>query len=505
MKKPLSLFSTLLIGFTAITHADPSDNPLPKLHVINNQFVDGQGRTVILHGLNEMNKQPPYTPSAIGFDERNIQFIADHGFNVVRLGVFWAGIQPTPGSYDTAYLNNIKQTITLLAKHNIYTFVDFHQDSYSTLHNGAGEPEWAALGVGPFTNFGFPANNFGGMKEKGQTVGPQVDEDYDYFWQNKSGNLGIGVQTLYTTMLSYTASYLKGTPGIIGYELMNEPFPGSDWRACFPKLNVRAGCYTFEKQELVPFTKRAIQAIRAADPDATIFYEPVVFTVMGAPTFIGDLHSQNLVFSFHNYDTLNKNLPFKDKYDMELPFKNAQNQLLINHAAPLMSEFDAQTPTPKELATLLDLADHYQTSWTDWAYTNNPGYTFTKTAVAPSDPRVQGLVLDATKPLINTNVNWTRLAELTRPYPQAIAGKLLSYSYDTQNNTFTLLYAAKTITGKKISESSVTTIYVPQLNYPNGYQVKINGATVTSAKNSSQLTVKNNSDSLLVKIVVTTT
>jgi len=62
-------------------------------------------------------------------------------------GVIWAGVEPEPGVFDTAYIDSIQQTVQTLADHGIYTILDFHQDEYSSAYGGEGAPAWAAQSV----------------------------------------------------------------------------------------------------------------------------------------------------------------------------------------------------------------------------------------------------------------------------------------------------------------------------------------------------------------------
>src|SRR5262249_33970080 len=55
-------------------------------------LTDSTGRVVILHGVNMVAKRPPYVPAAVGFDADDAQFLAQHGFRAVRLGVIWKAI-----------------------------------------------------------------------------------------------------------------------------------------------------------------------------------------------------------------------------------------------------------------------------------------------------------------------------------------------------------------------------------------------------------------------------
>src|SRR5688572_8156811 len=79
-------------------------SPPSALHQTGRWLVDAEGRAVILHGVNQVSKLPPYLPSAIGFGADDVAAIAAEGFNTVRTGLAHKGFVPTPGVYDTAYL-----------------------------------------------------------------------------------------------------------------------------------------------------------------------------------------------------------------------------------------------------------------------------------------------------------------------------------------------------------------------------------------------------------------
>ena len=76
--------------------------------------------------------------------------MAGIGWNVARLLVSWSRVEPRPGAYDEAYLDKIAADVRLLARHRIYSIIDFHQDAWGpTLAAGRGEvcpPGSPALG-----------------------------------------------------------------------------------------------------------------------------------------------------------------------------------------------------------------------------------------------------------------------------------------------------------------------------------------------------------------------
>ena len=57
-------------------------------------LTDEHGRVVVLHGVNMVNKLPPYDPAAIGFGVDDARFLGAEGFNTVRLGIVWKAVEP---------------------------------------------------------------------------------------------------------------------------------------------------------------------------------------------------------------------------------------------------------------------------------------------------------------------------------------------------------------------------------------------------------------------------
>ncbi|MGZ6641646.1 MAG: hypothetical protein ACXVFT_07385 [Solirubrobacteraceae bacterium] len=123
-------------------------------------IVDGAGRALLARGINVVAKRPPYTPASIGFGSDDAAFLQRNGFDAVRLGVLYAGVEPRPGAYDDGYLASIARTIAVLHRHHIRALLDFHQDMYNERYQGEGFPDWAALddGLPAEPKAGFPGN-----------------------------------------------------------------------------------------------------------------------------------------------------------------------------------------------------------------------------------------------------------------------------------------------------------------------------------------------------------
>ena len=109
-------------------------------------FVDGAGRQILLNGVNLVNKNPE--EQYIGKEgPETFQNFKKWGFNVIRLGIIWDGLEPEPGIYNEAYLKKIDQQIEWAKAAGLYVFLDMHQDLFSVKYSD-GAPQWATLDEG---------------------------------------------------------------------------------------------------------------------------------------------------------------------------------------------------------------------------------------------------------------------------------------------------------------------------------------------------------------------
>ncbi|WP_281985132.1 cellulase family glycosylhydrolase [Thalassorhabdomicrobium marinisediminis] len=447
----------------------------------NGRFmVDGSGRTLMIHGVNQVNKQPPFDHISLGFDESHAAFLKDYGFNGIRLGILWAGVEPTRGQYDLEYLESIRQTVRMLDFHGFHVLLDLHQDAFSTKNGGSGYPEWAALGGGNPSKLPFPLMYF-------DTEDNAVAQDFDAFWRNADG-----VQDSYMDMLELVVATLGDEDGVLGIEFMNEPFPGTSWTDCgsftsgqVPPWDFSEGCVEFDSTTLTDFYKRAAARVRAVNQDIMVAYDELGIGGIGAPGHIGDIEDDNKVFSWHNYNS----------YDYASIFENAEDHQKSSGAAMLMTEFGASTDTDS-FAEVLTLADSHLMSWMFWTYSNNPPYPISGDGLLPPEGELQGLVYDLSQPMNAQNLSKDRAVNLdlerveflSRPYPQLTAGIPQSLEYDDATGVLKYRWTIEGYTG----DSPHTQIYLPEHRFPNGYEVEArNSVVISGPPNASLLVLKN--------------
>lgn len=460
-------------------------SPGTGLSTTGTWITNGDGQVVILHGVNEVYKIAPYDPAASGFNEDDAEFLATNGFNVVRLGVIWAAVEPQPGVYDTAYLASLKQTVQMLADHGIYTLLDMHQDLYSSTFAGEGAPEWATQTGGlPNQNFGFPGSYY---------LNPAMNYAWTRFWNNAESPTGLGLQDAYAQMWENVAGYFSGNPAVIGYDVINEPFPGFSW------LPTLLGSPHFGYQQLTPFYNQVIAGIRAVDPTTAVYIEPAnpavseILDILGFPAMLGTVDDPNVVLAFHDYCG-GPSLSALCGYIAKALARGAHNYATQHGIPAFMNEFGA-TSASGDLTAQLGAADRYLMSWAVWAYTGKGDITTSGTHDG------EALVYDPTLAPTGDNVNTGNLKLLSAPYPQAVSGTPTSWSY--RDGTFRFSYSTAKADGSgSFQAGAQTTISVPAVQFPNGYQVSVTGGQVVSAPGAAQLVIAADDGAGTVSVVV---
>lgn len=248
--------------------------------------VDKEGRMVCLRGVNVAGnaKLPPFIPFE---DPSWFDRLSSWGFNMIRLTVFWEAIEPQKGVFDECYLDKVEFLVREAAKRGIYVLIDMHQDLYSRFLGGDGAPEWAfPPDVDPRNNNGF-GGQFWGLA---YFLSSDVKRCFTHFWQ--SGEL----QEHYIGALTRVAERVADVPFVLGYDIMNEPSAG----------DIPNGGGEFENGYLMPFYRRATEALRAVHPGATVFIEPHVADMYSSK--LEDPGITGAVFAPHLYNPVSNML-----------------------------------------------------------------------------------------------------------------------------------------------------------------------------------------------------
>ncbi|MCO5292752.1 MAG: glycoside hydrolase family 5 protein [Chitinophagaceae bacterium] len=288
---------------------------------------DYAGRMILLRGLNYVNKDEKNNYRNLIKDTAFIK-MKSWGFNAVRLGINWSALEPSPGKYDTDYLQDLDLRLQYAKQYGIYVILDMHQDLYGKKFGG-GAPLWATLDEGK-------PHITGGIWSDAYFISPAVQTSFDNFWNNALIAGGMGVQDHYIKTWAMLAQRYRNDKNIIGFDLMNEPFIGSavndalavminevtlalneksNGKKYTPEevgemwmdeqgkseiikmltgkdvfLKVLSGMEPvykyFEENKLMPFYKKLAIAIRQVNKNHILFWEPSVSSNNGIPTHI---------------------------------------------------------------------------------------------------------------------------------------------------------------------------------------------------------------------------
>ncbi len=259
--------------------------PLGPLHADGTTLRDGADREVALRGVNAggRSKFAPYLPFDVDGDfdaalDSYLDRAATWGVDVLRVPFSWAALEPTQGAWDEEWLSRYVALLDGAHARGIWTIVDLHQDIYAEPFCGDGFPAWTIPGdPGP------PQHDCATWY-LGYFDDPEVAAAFDRLWTNQDG-LRDQLDGMWEALVTRLADH----PGVLGYELLNEPGWGSLDRDVFTST-VLPVWY----EELVP-------RLQAIDGDALFFLDtngvegPAASTVMERPALDG------IVFAPHFY------------------------------------------------------------------------------------------------------------------------------------------------------------------------------------------------------------
>ncbi len=312
-------------------------------------FRDQHQRELILNGINLIIKDPE-REYLCGIGQDEFKKISDWGFNVIRLGIIWDGLEPEPGEYSDSMFQCLDESIKWARENGLYVILDMHQDLYSVRFSD-GAPEWATITDDQ-------PHYTGAVWSDAYLISPAVQTAFDHFWNNTPASDGVGIQDHYAQLWKYIAERYADEPAVIGYDLMNEPFIGTEARAFFPAMvetymavfeeqiqeagmesgelmemwghpegramilenltdtaiyskvvcAVQEMNQAFESTVLMDMYTRVSKAIREVDPNHIIFLEHSYFSNPGVPsgiqriTYTDGTTEEKLAYAPHGYD-----------------------------------------------------------------------------------------------------------------------------------------------------------------------------------------------------------
>lgn len=422
-------------------------------------IVDECGRVVILRGVNVEgsskgdSQSGPHLPES-GLDGQ--EALAQWGWNNVRFLVFWGAMEPQDGTFDDAYLDKVEEWLDWYAERGIHVVLDMHQDLYAWAVNGNGAPDWAVDTKGLT-----PAAIEEGQPWYLQGADPAVQNAYQSFWNPAEGERDFKID--YLEALGHLVERFADHPGVIGYDVMNEPsFANGDLAATLA-IQPSAAAGEFVNPNLTSFMQGGIDAVRTHDDDAWVMVEPT--SLLNAFPYAGDLEFEKLsdpregpprlAYAGHLYQQQvhdGVGYPENDPYLESWEGLRGDEATRMN-AALWIGEFGGAPDQPRMdqyLGELTDMADRLMAGWAYWSW--DPG------GWSP----VEG---DGS----TVSENGRRLL---RVQPRAVAGTPQSFSWDSGAKVFKMTWTERT---EAVGD---TELAVPPSLFAEGVDVVVDGGQI---------------------------
>jgi len=452
--------SLIYLLFSVAVFTSCSDKPSAGfVSVDGTSFRDQHQRELILNGINLIIKDASQG-YLCGMEKKEFKQISDWGFNVIRLGIIWDGLEPEPGVYNDSMFLCLDERISWAKEYGLYVLLDMHQDLYSVQFSD-GAPEWATITDDQ-------PHYTGAVWSDAYLISPAVQTAFDNFWNNTTASDGVGIQDHYALLWKYIAERYADEAAVIGYDIMNEPFIGSEAANFFPAM---VGAYAdifqeeiqeagmepeelmemwghpegramilenltdtaiyskvvcavqemnqaFESTTLMDMYTRVGKAIREVDPNHILFLEHSYFSNPGVPSGIqrinyGDGNIEDkLAYAPHGYDLVVDTKAYTNA-------SNARVEYLLDHVhrtskrlnmPMLVGEWGAfhgmDSSFVDQTMFILEKFENYKCGQTFWAH-------------------YEGID------------KHPYFSALLRPRPIEVAGNIESFKYDPQQNKFT--------------------------------------------------------------------
>lgn len=426
------------------------------------RFVDEKGRIRLFNGFNIDDKILSSPEFRYNLDEEFFKKFRAYGLDIIRLAVTWQNLEPEMGKYNEKYLQSLDRIFALAEKYKVYILLDMHQDLYSSFDGksvGDGAPSWAAI------TDGYKPRMPKFVWAEGYFFGKSVHRAFDHFWANTPVE-GKGIQDRFASLWQMLADRYGESEALFGFDLLNEPFPGTDSKKMFAALiggavktvlfgkevnrcsmikafvrrdtpalldsltgsafkkivsGVNKYAEQFDLNKYSPFLNKTATAIRERTDNGIIMMEQNYLCNVGVkqsapPITVNGKREEKQCFGPHSYDIAVDTPLYKyANADRVKTFFNEMHNTQKRLGVPvIVGEWggcsdNKDTSWFPHAFELLDFFDEKQWSQVYWDY--------------------HGDDLDA--PVMNM---------LCRTHPVAVAGELISYGFDRKSETFTLKY-----------------------------------------------------------------
>lgn len=350
----------LLLGLVGVCCTDGDDaSPARMYYVQDGVMRDSDGHVLLLRSVSFSGQAKWTDDHLFPFTSADIDTLLSSGINSVRMLTFWKAVTPdAPGEVDQSYVDAFAAQVDQLAAAGLYVVVDMHQDLWGVPFNSHGAPGWAC-----------PPEITDGYEPSGawwtNYATPQVTGCFDLFWED------LSLQQDFIDAWTALATAVCPQERVVGFDLMNEPYPGS---ALFD-----AG---WDNDVLMPFYERVSEAIEEVCPGRLYFVEPSASFVIGwaQPLVVDEALRDRVVYAGHFYPQ-EVHEPSGTGYDGDVAAMAERvwysvGTQVANSTAVWVGEYGGMTDSPSFDLYLRDLHTIYAShniSTALWDYSRSDG------------------------------------------------------------------------------------------------------------------------------------
>lgn len=437
---------------------------MQKIKTNKLSFTDESDRQRIFNGFNICDKSLG-NEFRYNLDEEFFEKYRAKGFNLIRLGVQWANLEPEPEKYSESYLASIDRIFALAEKYGVYILLDMHQDLYSSfdgIGDGDGAPLWACA------MDGHKPRKSRLVWAEAYVFGKWVHSSFDHFWNNDMV-LGKGLQDRFASLWQMLAVRYGDSPALFGFDFLNEPSPGTLTKKLFlglvssaakqivfgkkvDKKSFISGFFkkdykmmldavpgsvirdimvklddkssTFDINYYTPFINRIAAAIRDVTPNGIMMIEQPYLCncgikFMGGPITVKGQKEPLQCFGPHAYD-----------FTVDTPLYQFANADRVKAFFNEMRVSQMRLGIPAIVGEWGGCSNNKDTSW--FAHANELRDYFDSNEWGQLYWVYFGDDLDS--PLMQM---------LSRTYPVAIPGEIIQYGFDKEKKIFSLTFDAE--------------------------------------------------------------
>ncbi|MFF2507442.1 cellulase family glycosylhydrolase [Streptomyces sp. NPDC058067] len=392
----------------------PASAPAPAL-------TDEHGRTLTLRGWNVEDKEHRGDAALSAITEQTFRDMRAKGFDFARLLIFWDDLEPTRGHYSQAYLKKIERVLGWAERYDVRVVLDAHQDVFGPAFGHRGIPEWATRTDGlPFQRH--PDDWFAEYFE------PAVQRAFTHLYEDED------LRRAQARMWKVVADRFGHHPAVLGYDVINEPMGEMHAGEDLPTAARR-----IEHDQLTSMYNRVADAIRSEDRDSWVFVEPTPIVGEGVPTGLGRVNDKKVVYAPHFYNTgMEAGADYDPAAGWVETYERAVTQYPEEYKVPVVvGEWGPLNNSLPNMARFYRDAmaslGRYSSGWAGYVWCYGGGYC----AVDKSGAFRQNKELTA------------------EPYAEAVAGRVLSSTYDPAAGVYRLTYDASTRRGPRTTDLSL--------------------------------------------------